>query len=62
MAQHAGVSHTTVQRIWHAHELKPHLVRTFKLLGIRPMGMCRLIATHFLVLPVFSGAAGSTGP
>ena len=31
MARHAGVSHTTVQRIWHAHELKPHLVRTFKL-------------------------------
>ena len=31
MAKHAGVSHTTVQRIWHAHELKPHLVRTFKL-------------------------------
>ena len=30
MAEHAGVSHTTVQRIWHAHELKPHL-RTFKL-------------------------------
>ena len=28
--QHAGVSHTTVQRIWHA-QLKPHLVRTFKL-------------------------------
>ena len=31
MDQHAGVSHTTVQRIWHAQELKPHLVRTFKL-------------------------------
>jgi len=31
MAKHAGVSHTTVQRIWHAHELEPHLVRTFKL-------------------------------
>ena len=31
MAMHAGVSHTTVQRIWHAHELKPHLVRTSKL-------------------------------
>ncbi len=31
MAEHAGVSHTTVQRIWHAHELKPHLLRTFKL-------------------------------
>ena len=31
MAKHAGVSHTTVQRIWRAHELKPHLVRTFKL-------------------------------
>ena len=31
MAKHAGVSHTTVQRIWHAHEFKPHLVRLFKL-------------------------------
>ena len=31
MAEHAGVSHTTVQRLWHAHELKPHLLRTFKL-------------------------------
>lgn len=31
MVEHAGVSHTTVQRIWHAHELKPHLLRTFKL-------------------------------
>ena len=31
MAEHAGVSHTTVGRIWNAHELKPHLVRTFKL-------------------------------
>ena len=31
MAKHAGVSHTTVQRIWHAHQLKPHLLRTFKL-------------------------------
>ncbi len=31
MAEHAGVSHTTVDRIWNAHELKPHLVHTFKL-------------------------------
>ena len=31
MAKHAGLSHTTVQRIWRAHELKPHLLRTFKL-------------------------------
>jgi transposase len=31
MAKHAGTSHTTVQRIWRAHELKPHLLRTFKL-------------------------------
>ena len=31
MAKHAGFSHTTVQRISHAQELKPHLVRTFKL-------------------------------
>ncbi|MBU4195053.1 MAG: IS630 family transposase [Planctomycetes bacterium] len=31
MAAHAGVSHTTVRRVWNAHEIKPHLVRTFKL-------------------------------
>ena len=31
MAQEAGVSHTTVRRIWNVHQLKPHLVRTFKL-------------------------------
>ena len=26
----AGISYSSVQRIWHAHGLKPHLVRTFK--------------------------------
>ncbi len=31
MAQHAGVSHATVHKIWRAHGLKPHLVQTFKL-------------------------------
>ena len=31
MAKAMGVSHMTVQRIWRAHGLKPHLVRTFKL-------------------------------
>ena len=31
MAKAAGVSHRSVQRIWVAHGLKPHLVRTFKL-------------------------------
>ncbi len=31
MAKQAGVSHTTVRRIWNVHQLKPHLVRTFKL-------------------------------
>ena len=30
LAQVAGVSDTTVQRIWKAHGLKPHLVRGFK--------------------------------
>jgi transposase len=30
MATAAGVSYSSVQRIWHAHGLKPHLVRTFK--------------------------------
>jgi transposase len=31
MAKAAGVSHRSVQRIWAAHDLKPHRVRTFKL-------------------------------
>jgi len=31
LAKAAGISHTSVQRIWHAHGLKPHLVKTFKL-------------------------------
>jgi hypothetical protein len=30
MAKHAGVSRSTVQRIWRARGLKPHLVDTFK--------------------------------
>jgi transposase len=30
MAERAGVSEATVRRIWHAHGLKPHLSRTFK--------------------------------
>src|ERR1700751_2985238 len=31
MAKAAGISVSTVQRIWHAHGLRPHLVRQFKL-------------------------------
>jgi len=31
MAKRHGVSHMVVQRVWEAHHLKPHLVRTFKL-------------------------------
>jgi transposase len=31
MAKAVGISHTSVQRIWRAHGLKPHLVKTFKL-------------------------------
>jgi hypothetical protein len=30
MAAVAGISYSSVQRIWHAHGLKPHLVETFK--------------------------------
>jgi transposase len=30
MAAAAAISYSSVQRIWHAHGLKPHLVRTFK--------------------------------
>ncbi len=31
MARAAGISEARVRRIWHAHGLKPHQVRTFKL-------------------------------
>jgi transposase len=31
MGRHAGVSHGTVQRIWSKNDLKPHVVKTFKL-------------------------------
>jgi transposase/AraC-like DNA-binding protein len=31
MARHAGMSHSTVQRIWVKNDLKPHITRTFKL-------------------------------
>jgi transposase len=31
MGRHAGLSHSTVQRIWSKNGLKPHVVRTFKL-------------------------------
>jgi transposase len=31
MAKASGVSSASVQRIWNAHHLKPHLVKTFKL-------------------------------
>jgi transposase len=31
MAEHAGISPATVQRLWQANEIKPHLTRTFKL-------------------------------
>jgi len=30
MAATVGVSEATIRRIWHAHGLKPHLVKTFK--------------------------------
>jgi transposase len=30
-AKAVGLSHSSVQRIWTAHELKPHLTRSFKL-------------------------------
>ena len=31
LAKAVGLSHSSVQRIWAAHELKPHLTRSFKL-------------------------------
>ena len=31
MAKHSGLSKSTVQKVWSAREIKPHLVETFKL-------------------------------
>jgi hypothetical protein len=31
MAQATGMSPTTIRRIWHAFELKPHLAENFRL-------------------------------
>jgi transposase len=31
MAREQGISEATVRRIWHQHNLKPHLIKTFKL-------------------------------
>ena len=31
MARHLNTTHSFVNRVWHAHGLKPHLIRTFKL-------------------------------
>jgi len=31
LAASVGISHSTVHRIWSAHQIKPHLIRTFKL-------------------------------
>lgn len=31
LAQNVGTSHSTVHRVWSAHQIKPHLVRPFKL-------------------------------
>ena len=30
LAEELGTTHSMVQRVWHAHGLKPHLVKTFK--------------------------------
>ena len=31
LADHLGISHSTVQRVWRAHRLQPHRTRSFKL-------------------------------
>ena len=31
MARECGVSHSSIQRVWEANNLKPHLIKTFKL-------------------------------
>jgi hypothetical protein len=66
MAQAAGVSHRSVQRIWAAHGLKPHRVRTFKLSN-DPKSLpprCRMssgsISTHPSLSPGGSASVIST--
>ena len=60
LAKAAGVSHRSVQRIWAAHGLKPHRVRTFKLSTIRslppracpgPDPGCKMSSASILIRP-----------
>ena len=50
MAEACGVSKATVQRIWQAHGLKPHLVKTFKLSDDPLVGLYLNPPEHALVL------------
>jgi transposase len=60
MAEAAGISHRSVQRIWAAHGLKPHQVKTFKLSNDPKfaakvqdvVGLCIDPPDHALVLSV----------
>ena len=46
MAKSQGVSKSTVNNIWQAHNLKPHRVETFKLLQGKVIGRCYQLHRH----------------
>ena len=51
MAKRAGVSFASVQRIWSARELKPYLVKTFKLSNDRHFEKLIDVVGLYLNLP-----------
>jgi len=49
LAEELGIGHTTVQRVWKEHGLKPHLTRSFKLsndpkFAEKVVGHCRALS------------------
>jgi transposase len=70
MAKEMGISHTRVQRIWAEHDLKPHLVTSFKVstdpnFAVKVedvVGLCLDPPERALVLSVDEKARFSTRP
>ena len=51
MARAAGVSPASVQHLWAASDIKPHLLRTFKLSNDKPDDVPELLFKAFSVTP-----------
>jgi hypothetical protein len=62
MTHHAGVSLSTVQRIWANNDLKPHLAKTFKLSNDPKFGIESLFAGRHRPGCLETGRLKNNGP